>query len=60
MGIAVTPTAYRVHRTLTSLPVAEVSIEELAEQLRLSKSAILRAIQELEDAGLVSVAEDGG
>jgi len=52
------PTAYRLYRELLRLPISEATIEELQELAGTSKAGVGRAIQELEEHGLVSLVED--
>ncbi len=50
--------AGRVLRLITEQQESEYTIEEMARELRLSRTATGRALAELEDAGAISIEEE--
>ena len=48
----------RVLRLIQENEAGEMTIEELAREARMSKTAVGRALAELEDAGAVSIEEE--
>ena len=54
----VSANAGRVLKVAKDNPTGQYTIEELAHEVRLSRTAVARALRELEEAGAVTIEEE--
>lgn len=57
-AMSLSAAAHELYQYLTTLPLKEVTLQELARDLSMSRSKIKRALFELEDKGLLTIGEN--